>query len=48
MLKKIRGMLDLRDDMDAMNRALVVNKKLVEDLSETYKKESDELREIKR
>ena len=47
MLKKIQGFVNLREDVDILNTNFMVNKKLVEELSETYKDELEKLKELK-
>lgn len=47
MLSGIRGMINLREDVDILNTNFMVNKKLVEELALEYKEEITKLKEIK-
>lgn len=47
MLKKIKDMVSLREDVDILNTNFMVNKKLVEELADEYKEELEKLKEIK-
>jgi len=47
MIGKIKGVFNLKEELDTLNKELQDNKNLVKELSELFKKELSELKEIK-
>ena len=47
MIGKLREALNVKGELEALNEGLVKNKELVTELSETFKKELADLKEIK-
>ena len=47
MINKIKGMVNLREDVDILNTNFMVNKKLIEELADEFRKEIKDLKELK-